>query len=106
MAERIRKGDQVEVMAGKDKGRRGTVLRVLPSTDRVVVEGVNKQKRHQKASQKVMQAGIITREGPVHLSNVMLYCSHCGKAVRTGTKISDDGVHERICRSCGNPLGR
>lgn len=106
MAERIRKGDQVQVVAGKDKGRRGTVLRVLPRDGRVVVEGVNKQKRHQKASRTVMQAGIITREGPVHLSNVMLYCSHCQKAVRTGTRVTDGGVHERICRSCGNPVGR
>ena len=105
MAERIRKGDQVEVVAGKDKGRRGKVLQVLPRSDRVIVEGVNKQKRHQKATQKVMQAGIVTKEGPIHLSNVMLYCSHCGKPTRVGTKVDGD-VRERFCRSCGEPFAR
>jgi large subunit ribosomal protein L24 len=105
MPGRIRKGDQVEVIAGKDKGRRGKVLQVLPGTGRVVVEGVNKQKRHQKATQKVMQAGIVTREGPIHLSNVMLYCSRCGKPTRTGTRMDGD-VRERVCRSCGEPYGR
>jgi len=105
MAERIRKGDQVEVVAGKDKGRRGTVLRVLPDKGRVVIEGVNKQKRHQKANRKVMQAGIITREGPIHLSNVMLYCSHCGKPVRVGSRLNGE-VRERVCASCGEPFGR
>lgn len=105
MAERIRKGDQVEVVAGKDKGRRGKVLQVLPRSGRVIVEGVNKQKRHQKATQKVMQAGIVTKEGPIHLSNVMLYCSHCGKPTRVGTKVDGD-VRERFCRSCGEPFAR
>ncbi len=105
MAERIRKGDQVEVIAGKDKGRRGKVLQVLPGAGRVIVEGVNKQKRHQKATQKVMQAGIVTKEGPIHLSNVMLYCSHCGKPTRVGTKVDGD-VRERVCRSCGEPFAR
>ncbi len=105
MAERIRKGDQVEVVAGKDKGRRGKVLQVLPRSGRVIVEGVNKQKRHQKATQKVMQAGIVTKEGPIHLSNVMLYCSHCGKPTRVGTKVDGD-VRERVCRSCGEPFAR
>ncbi len=105
MSERIRKGDQVEVIAGKDKGRRGSVLRVLPKEGRVVVEGLNKQKRHQKATQTVMQAGIITREGPMHMSNVQPYCSHCGKAVRVAIK-RDGEKRERVCRSCGNPVGR
>jgi len=105
MADRIRKGDQVEVIAGKDKGHRGKVLQVLPKTDRVIVEGANKQKRHQKATQKVMQAGIITREGPIHLSNVMLYCTRCGKPTRVGTRIDGD-VRERVCRSCGEPFSR
>ena len=105
MPGRIRKGDQVQVIAGKDRGRRGKVLQVLPKTGRVVVEGVNKQKRHQKATQKVMQAGIVTKEGPIHLSNVMLYCSHCGKPTRVGTKVDGD-VRERVCRSCGEPFAR
>ena len=105
MAERIRKGDQVEVIAGKDKGRRGKVLQVLPGAGRVIVEGVNKQKRHQKATQKVMQAGIVTKEGPIHLSNVMLFCGHCGKPTRVGTKVDGD-VRERVCRSCGEPFAR
>ncbi|MDA8344706.1 MAG: 50S ribosomal protein L24 [Thermaerobacter sp.] len=105
MSERIRKGDQVEVIAGKDKGRRGTVLRVVPKDGRVVVEGLNKHKRHQKATQQVMQAGIITREGPIHLSNVMPYCSHCGKPARVAINRNGE-VRERVCRSCGNPLGR
>ncbi len=105
MPGRIRKGDQVEVIAGKDKGRHGKVLHVLPKTGRVVVEGVNKQKRHQKATQKVMQAGIVTKEGAIDLSNVMPYCSHCGKPTRVATRI-DGETRERVCRSCGEPFAR
>ncbi len=105
MPGRIRKGDQVAVIAGKDKGHRGKVLQVLPKTGRVIVEGVNKQKRHQKASRTVMQAGIVTKEGAIDLSNVMLYCSRCGKPSRVGTRMDGD-VRERVCRSCGEPFAR
>ena len=105
MPGRIRKGDQVEVIAGKDKGRRGKVLQVVPKTGRVIVEGVNKQKRHQKATRTVMQAGIVTKEGAIDLSNVMPYCSHCGKPTRVGSR-SDGDVRERVCRNCGEPFAR
>lgn len=105
MAQGIRKGDQVEVISGKDKGRKGKVLQVLPKAGRVIVEGVNKQKRHQKATRKIMQAGIITREGPIHVSNVMLYCTHCGKPTRPATHIDGD-VRERVCGGCGEPYAR
>lgn len=95
----VRKGDTVYVIAGKDKGIRGKVLRTIPSKSQVVVEGVNKQKRHQKASAKVMQAGIITKEGPVHVSNVMVYCMSCHRPVKVRRE-ERGGKRARICTAC------
>ena len=101
----IRKGDTVDVITGKDKGKRGKVLRVVPEQERLVVEGVNKQKRHQKASAKVMQAGIITREGPVHASNVMVHCPKCHAPTRIGHRMEGERKI-RVCRRCGESLDR
>jgi large subunit ribosomal protein L24 len=97
----IRRGDTVIVLSGKDRGLRGKVTRALPRDNRAVVEGVNKVKRHQKPSLQNPQGGIITREAPVHASNLMLVCPHCHKPTRTGHKLDDRGERVRFCKRCG-----
>lgn len=100
----VRKGDTVYVIAGKDKGIRGKVIRTIPAKDQVVVEGVHRQKRHQKPSAKVMQGGIITKEGPIHVSNVMVYCSSCHRPVRVRSTVGEDGKRMRVCGECAAAL--
>ena len=96
---RIRKGDQVIVIAGKNKGQKGEVVRV--SGDHVVVTNVNLVKRHTKANPQANQpGGIIEREAPLHASNVQLLCPECGKPTRLGKKILGDGRKVRVCRKC------
>jgi large subunit ribosomal protein L24 len=97
----IKKNDTVIVTAGKEKGKRGKVLRVLRDKDRVIVEKVNFIKKHQKPSGSQKQGGIIEREGPVHLSNVMLFCEKCGKGVRIRRQRLEDGNAVRLCAGCG-----
>jgi large subunit ribosomal protein L24 len=97
----IKKNDQVMVIAGKDRGARGRVMRVLPQTGRAIVERVNMVKRHTRPNpQQGIQGGILEREGPVHLSNLMLICPECGKPSRTGRKRLEDGTGVRVCKSC------
>jgi large subunit ribosomal protein L24 len=101
--QRIKKGDTVEVIAGKDLGERGAVVSVLVKEDRVVVEGVNVLKRHEKAKQagrQQVQAQIVEFNGPIHLSNVMLVCPSCDKASRIGFKVREDGTKTRFCKNC------
>ncbi len=100
MAEKIVTGDEVLVIAGKDKGARARVRQNLPREDRVIVEGVNIVKRHQKAVQGVQQAGIIEKEAPMHVSNVMLWCPSCNQPTRAGFRMGDSGKRVRICRKC------
>jgi len=95
----IRKNDNVIVTTGKNKGKTGKVLRINRKTDRVIVEKVNMIKRHVRPSQKT-KGGIMERESPIHVSNVMLYCDKCGKGVRVGTKVLDDGKKARYCKKC------
>jgi large subunit ribosomal protein L24 len=96
----IKKNDLVVVKTGKEKGKRGKVLRVLRDKDRVIIEKVNFIKRHQKPTSAQKQGGIIEREGPVHLSNVMLYCERCGKGVRIRKQRLEDGHVVRLCAGC------
>jgi len=97
---KIRKEDNVLIIAGKDKGKKGKVRFVYPKRNRILIEGVNMIKTHSRARQQVRQAGIIEREAPIALSNVMLICTRCNKPARVGFKILDDGRKVRICRSC------
>ena len=101
----VRKNDMVMVTTGKNKGKTGKVLRINYKTDRIIVEKVNMIKRHVKASQKT-KGGIMERENPIHISNVMLYCDKCSKAVRVGTKVLDDGKKVRYCRKCEEVLDK
>jgi large subunit ribosomal protein L24 len=96
----VKKGDTVVVLAGKNKGDKGKVLRVEPKKERLIVEGVNLVKRHTRATPKVPQGGIITKEAPIHASNVMVVCSKCGKPTRVGKKVLADGKKVRICKRC------
>jgi len=97
----VKKGDTVVVIAGKDKGKKGKVLAVLPSENRVIVEGVNMLTKHVKPTAKVQQGGIIRQEGKIDASNVMYYCSKDKAGVRTGIKFLEDGTKIRYCKKCG-----
>ncbi len=100
---KIKKGDTVQVIAGKDLGKVGEVTRVLVDSERVIVDGVNIAKRHQRATQATMQGGIIDKDMPVHVSNVALVCTSCGKHTRIGYRIEGDEKF-RVCRKCGKDL--
>ena len=105
--QRIKRGDTVEVIAGKDKGMRGDVLRVLPKPNRLVVERVNIARKHQRpfqAGRQQVQPGIIVFESPFHASNVMLFCPQCVKPTRVGFRIEEDGTKVRVCRKCGKDI--
>lgn len=102
----IKKNDQVLVTAGKDRGVRGKVLRVLPQEQRAIVERVNMVKRHTRPNpQAGIQGGILEREAPIHVSNLKLICPECGKPARTARKRLDDGNGVRVCKSCGATVG-
>jgi large subunit ribosomal protein L24 len=96
---RIKKGDTVEVIAGKENGKRGKVMRVLNADERVVVERVNFIKRHVRPSQKTPQGGVIEREASLHISNVKLVCPSCNQAVRVGVRMEGD-AKVRYCKKC------
>ena len=99
---KIRKGDTVLVIAGKDKGKEGTVERVLPKEEKVIVTGVNTAKRHQQARRANESSGIIDKDMPIHVSNVMLV--HKGKPVRVGYRVEADGSKVRIARPSGEVI--
>ena len=101
LATPIRRNDNVVVITGKDRGKRGRVLKVVPGTNRLVVEGVNFIKRHTKPNpQRQIKGGVVEREAALHASNVQLVCPECGKPTRLGRKILGDGRKVRICRKC------
>jgi large subunit ribosomal protein L24 len=102
----VRKGDTVVVVAGKERGKKGKVLRVIPEKGRVVVERINMIKKHQKPTQKIRQGGIIEREGAIHLSNVMLVDPSGGKPTRVGMKVLSDGKKVRVARRSGEMLDK
>jgi large subunit ribosomal protein L24 len=100
---KLRKGDRVRVLAGKDVGKEGEVTRVLPDDERVIVDGINVAKKHQRATRTTMQGGIIDKDMPVHASNVAILCSSCGPT-RIGYRFDPDGTKVRVCRKCGSDL--
>src|SRR5713226_4457731 len=106
----VRKGDMVEVTTGDDAGNTQTptvarVLRVLKDENKVVVEGINRVYRHLKPSRRNAQGGRLSKEMPVAISNVLLYCSTCRRGVRLGRRYGADGHKERYCKKCGTGLG-
>ena len=101
---KLKKGDEVEVLAGKDIGKRGEVMRVLSGSNKVIVDRVNIAKKHQKPTKATMQGGIIDKEMPIHASNVGIVCKSCRKPTRIGYKFEGDGSKVRICRKCGGEI--
>jgi len=97
---KIRKNDTVLVITGKDKGKKGKVRRAFPKEDKIIVEGINMIKRHSRARRAARQAGIIEREAPIHVSNVMLLCTKCNQLTRVGFRFLENGKKARICRAC------
>lgn len=97
---KIKKGDRVEVLAGKSRGKQGKVLKSFPENGRVVVEGVNLIKRHTKPSQENPQGGIVTKEAPIDVSNVALVCESCNRTVRVQYRFDGEGRKKRKCRKC------
>jgi large subunit ribosomal protein L24 len=103
MALKLKKGDEVVVLAGKDVGKRGEISRVIPGRSMVIVDGINMVKKHQKQTRQTMQAGIIDKEMPIHISNVALVCRSCGPT-RVGYRFGTDGEKVRVCRKCGTDV--
>ncbi|AOY01529.1 MULTISPECIES: 50S ribosomal protein L24 [Jeongeupia] len=103
---KIRKGDEIIVITGKDKGKRGTVLRVIPTADQVIVEGINVAKKHVKPNpMRGQQGGIVEKTMPLHVSNVAIFNAATGKADRVGFKLLDDGKKVRVFKSSGEVIG-
>lgn len=102
--QRIKRDDTVLVIAGRDRGKRGTVRRVFPRDERLIVQGVNMIKRHTRPRPPTQPGGIIEREAPLHISNVMLICTACDRPVRVGFRTRENGVKVRVCRSCGEDI--
>lgn len=100
----VRKNDLVMVVAGKDRGKRGKVLRVIPKTGAVLVERINIVKRHTRPGAASQQGGILEKEAPLPVSNVMVICSRCDRAVRTGHSFLADGRKVRVCKQCGEAV--
>ncbi|MGE5372726.1 MAG: 50S ribosomal protein L24 [Solirubrobacterales bacterium] len=100
----VKKGDTVLVITGKDVGKKGKVLKVIPEKMRVVIEGINRVKKHQRPTRALPQGGILRIEAPVHASNVMLVCNKCNRPTRLGHKILSNGDKARVCKKCGEIL--
>ena len=103
----VKKGDTVIVRSGKDRGARGKVLLTSPSTERVLVEGVNRVKKHTKiqtTTRGAQEGGIVHQEAPIHVSNVQVVCPQCGKPSRIGYRKDEDGRSVRVCRKCDTDL--
>jgi large subunit ribosomal protein L24 len=102
---RIRKNDTVMVIKGRERGKTGKVLRVLPNEGRVIIERLNVVKRHSKPRGATSAGGILEKEAPLQLANVMVMCDRCNAPVRIGIKMAADGERSRVCRRCGEGVG-
>src|SRR5690242_21428865 len=100
---KLKKGDRVQVLQGKDRGKTGEITRVLPTRNKVIVDGINVAKKHQKPTRATMQGGIIDRDMPIDVSNVALLCPK-GHPTRVGYKFNTDGTKRRVCKKCGADL--
>ena len=103
----VRKNDNVVIVTGKDRGKRGRVLKVLPALNRLVVEGANMVKRHTRPNpQRNIKGGIVEREGSLHASNVQIVCPECGAPTRIGHQLLGDGRKVRVCRKCDGAVDK
>ena len=98
---KIKKGDTVKVLSGKDRGKIATVIRVLPREDKIVVEGVNVKKKHRRSRRQDKKGEIVLKPAPLAVSAVQFMCSTCGKPARIGYVAGEQGVKSRICKRCG-----
>ncbi len=102
----LKKNDLVRVISGKERGKSGRILRVFRRKNRVLIEKVNFIKRHTRPSGQTRQGGIVEKEAPIHISNVMIICEKCNLPIRFGMKILDDGKKVRACKKCGEVLDK
>jgi len=100
----IRRNDIVQVISGKDRGKKGKILSVFPTVDRAIVEGVNLVKKHRRRTQQEQQVGITEIPSPISLTNLMLICKNCNQPTRVGSMILKDGTKSRICKKCKEPV--
>ena len=103
---KVKKGDKVKVIAGKDKGKTGVILRSFPDRHRVVVEGCGMIKKAVRPTQQNPQGGIVSKESAIHVSNVMLVCPSCGEAVRVSKRVNEAGKRVRVCRKCHKDIDK
>jgi large subunit ribosomal protein L24 len=101
---KIRKGDRVRVLTGKDRGKEGEVMHALPRAGKVIVDGVNVARKSQRPTRSTQQGGIIDKDMPIQVSNVALVCPACGKPTRVGYKIDESGQKVRTCKKCGGEI--
>ncbi len=101
---KLRKGDRVRVLTGKDRGKEGEIMRAIPREGKVIVEGVNVAKKHQRPTQATQQGGIIDKDMPLPVSNVALVCPSCHRPTRVGYRFDSSGDKIRICRKCGGDI--
>ncbi len=101
---KIRRGDIVQAMKGKDKGKKGKVLSILVAEKKAIVEGINRVKKHKRRTQQDQQGGIVSIETPISISNLMLVCKSCNSAVKIGITTLKDGTKTRFCKACKEPV--
>jgi len=97
---RLKKNDTVKILAGKDKGKSGKILFVFPDKNRALVQGLNMIKKHARRTREDQQGGVIQKESPMHISNLMVVCQKCGKPTKIGFSALSDGTKIRICKKC------
>lgn len=97
---KLKKGDQVKILAGKDRGKKGKVLKIFPRKEQLIIEGKNLIKKHTRPTQKSPQGGIREREGPLHISNVQLICPNCNQPTRVAKGVTSSGSSVRVCKKC------
>lgn len=103
---RVKKEDTVMVISGKDRGKKGKVLKTFPSEKKVIVEGVNFTKKHQRPTNQYREGGIIERESPIYVSKVMVVCPNCNRPTRIAHKVLENGEKVRVCKKCGEIMDR
>jgi large subunit ribosomal protein L24 len=97
---KVRRGDTVQVIKGKDKGKKGNIIKIFRNQNRALVQGINLFKKNKRKTRQDQQGGIATIECPVSISNLMFFCKHCSRAVRIGFRVNKDGTKSRFCKSC------
>lgn len=102
----LKKGDNVIVITGEDKGKNGKIINIFPKKNEVIIEGVNFLKKHMKPTQNAPQGGIVKQEGPIHLSNTRLVCNKCNKPTNIKRDVTKEGKKVRVCKKCGEIIDK